>query len=154
MDLSLTLTDQILIPLKPFLTGIILSFYRVSSTLVFNVFSIWVSLKVMLQEAICNNELEGNNFGTLLKQLETMSQQCRVALKCRCKSCCVAPPLNIGDCNICWNYPSPFFFQSGVAHLFGHGSKGLFRWRVCGHIVTDVKRNLLVSFANIAVNMK
>ena len=35
----------------------------------------------MLQEAICNNELEGNNFGTLLKQLETMSQQCRVALK-------------------------------------------------------------------------
>ena len=155
MDLSLTLTDQILITLRPFLTGIILSFYRVSSTPVLTVFFFEFHLiKWCYKRRFATTSFRA----TILEHCWNNSKRCRnnvvLHFKCRCKSCRVAPPLNIGDCNICWNYPSPSFFQSGVVHLFGHGSKGIFRWRVCGHIVTDVKRNLLVSFANIAVNTK
>ena len=38
------------------------------------------TLKVMLHETICNNDFQGNNVGALLKQFETIPQQCCNAL--------------------------------------------------------------------------
>lgn len=82
MHLSLTLTNQILIPLRPFLTGIVLSFYRVFSTPVFTVFWFEFHLKWCYKRRFATTSFRA----TILEHCWNNSKRCRntacrVALK-------------------------------------------------------------------------